>query len=456
MINSLKVIVIVLIFGNLSFAQANDGITFQQNLTWQQVLQKAKEENKYIFVDCFATWCAPCREMDQKIFPLHSVGDFFNKNFVCIRLQMDTSAKDNEQIKNLYRDAHTIMADYRVYVYPTYLFFSPEGKLVHRAAGGYNEKGFLSIAKDALDSSKQYFKMFDDYKNGVRDTAAMKKLAGYARMMKDNGLANQIADDFFSKLSYKDLKDTDNLNFLRGFSQGKNARKLIREYVNNLKTSEYFTKENIDFFYTFTSSTKDKSFSILYKNCAKIDKIMGRGDYAESKIQYVLQNEIVDPVIFPNRRASDIEPNWNQLYNNIKSDYNQQYADRVILNSKWQWYSAKKMILLANKYEVIVINKYGKYIDLWYKNNFSWDIFKNSNKKEELEVALGWINVEEARKEKMYNVIDTYANLLYKLGRTNEALKWEQVAVDGNPTDTDVAENLKKMKRGIPTWPAQQ
>ena len=43
------------------------GIHFVNGLSWQEVLQKAKAENKYIFVDCYATWCGPCKAMDKEV-----------------------------------------------------------------------------------------------------------------------------------------------------------------------------------------------------------------------------------------------------------------------------------------------------------------------------------------------------------------------------------------------------
>jgi len=38
-----------------------DGIRFVQGLTWEKVVKRAKKENKYIFVDCYTTWCGPCK-----------------------------------------------------------------------------------------------------------------------------------------------------------------------------------------------------------------------------------------------------------------------------------------------------------------------------------------------------------------------------------------------------------
>ncbi len=48
--------------------------------------------------------------------------------------------------------------------------------------------------------------------------------------------------------------------------------------------------------------------------------------------------------------------------------------------------------------------------------------------------------------------IDTYANLLYKLGRKDDAINWEQKALSLSPGDPDFTTALSKMKRGEPTW----
>jgi hypothetical protein len=48
--------------------------------------------------------------------------------------------------------------------------------------------------------------------------------------------------------------------------------------------------------------------------------------------------------------------------------------------------------------------------------------------------------------------MDTYANILYKLGRINEALIWEKKAVNGNPYDDQIKNNYQKMQNGERTW----
>ena len=69
------------------FAQ-NRQITFETgNLA--SVFEKAKKENKLIFVDAFTTWCGPCKHMAKHVFTNDTVADYYNANFVNLKLDME-------------------------------------------------------------------------------------------------------------------------------------------------------------------------------------------------------------------------------------------------------------------------------------------------------------------------------------------------------------------------------
>src|ERR1044072_3274365 len=72
------------------------GIKWTDSLTWQQIKEKAKKENKYIFVDCFTTWCRPCKKMDKDVYTNDSVGALLNEKFISVKVQMDATKADNE------------------------------------------------------------------------------------------------------------------------------------------------------------------------------------------------------------------------------------------------------------------------------------------------------------------------------------------------------------------------
>src|SRR5687767_3874663 len=99
------------------------GIIWVDNLNWQEVLKKAKKENKYIFVDCYATWCKPCKQMDKDVYANDSVGDFLNAKFIAVKVQMDSTKGDNEFTRSWYKTAKEMRTAYRVAEYPTFLFF---------------------------------------------------------------------------------------------------------------------------------------------------------------------------------------------------------------------------------------------------------------------------------------------------------------------------------------------
>src|ERR1700743_1265558 len=73
----------------------SQGVLFVRGLSWTQVLARARTERKYIFVDCYTTWCGPCKEMDRIVYPDPKVGETYNGKFVCVKMQMDRSSSDS-------------------------------------------------------------------------------------------------------------------------------------------------------------------------------------------------------------------------------------------------------------------------------------------------------------------------------------------------------------------------
>src|ERR1700734_605902 len=91
-------------------AQVDTGVHFEHGISWTAVKAKARAENKYIFMDCFTTWCGPCRYMSTTIFPQKESGDYMNDKFVSVAVQLDTTARDADDVKAWYADGHDIAA----------------------------------------------------------------------------------------------------------------------------------------------------------------------------------------------------------------------------------------------------------------------------------------------------------------------------------------------------------
>ena len=68
-------VLIVLMAGIVWGAEAQSkGITFEQTKEWKKVLKKAKKEKKLIFIDCYTSWCGPCKMLSSQVFTREDVG----------------------------------------------------------------------------------------------------------------------------------------------------------------------------------------------------------------------------------------------------------------------------------------------------------------------------------------------------------------------------------------------
>src|SRR5438128_2712589 len=174
---------------------AYKGIRFVEGLGWDQIKAKATTENKYIFVDCYATWCGPCKQMDKNIYPNEKVGEAMKDRFISIKVQFDKTSKDNDYVRSWYKYADDINREYNIIGYPTYLFFSPGGRIVHRdMSAKIYPLDFIAVANAALDPKKQYYTLLSEYRSGKRDIGVMQQLARATKSVGDKSIVEQIVN----------------------------------------------------------------------------------------------------------------------------------------------------------------------------------------------------------------------------------------------------------------------
>lgn len=174
-----------------AFAQES-GIRFFHG-TWQEGVDKALKENKKIFVDFFTEWCGPCLNMSLEVFPLPQVGEVYNKNFVCMKID----AEKGEGVE--------LARKYGVYSYPTYIFIDPSTqKMIHRSGGNKPAADFIADVEGALNPQLSSIYLDEKYKSGDYD---MDFLISYMHGKKVSGARDQTKN--FEKLLSMGGKITD-------------------------------------------------------------------------------------------------------------------------------------------------------------------------------------------------------------------------------------------------------
>ena len=110
------------------------GIQFHKG-TWAEALDLAKKDNKLIFLDVYASWCGPCKQLKKRTFSNAKVGAYFNEHFINVSL-------DGEEGEGV-----TISSKYNVTSYPSLYLINGDGKIVKEDGGYMNASEIISFGK---------------------------------------------------------------------------------------------------------------------------------------------------------------------------------------------------------------------------------------------------------------------------------------------------------------------
>ena len=146
-----------------SMSGFSQGIEFFKG-TFNEALTKASNEGKLVFVDFYATWCGPCKQMAEKVFPDEELGKYMNEKFVCLQIDVEKEGWQKE-----------VAEKYNVTVLPTLVFFKLDSTVASRLAGAREKAELLNAAKVARGEELSFEKLYDRAKS-KKDLADMQNL----------------------------------------------------------------------------------------------------------------------------------------------------------------------------------------------------------------------------------------------------------------------------------------
>ena len=189
------------------FGQADkNGIRFIEGEKWENVLKAAQEQDKYIFMDCYTSWCGPCKALAKDIFTRKDVGDFFNANFINVKYDMEKG--EGKELNKRYKA--------NIIGFPTLLLIDKKGKVVHQMAG-FQEADVLIAGMKAGKEGKSLFAYRDRYTAGERDFAFLKE---YVTALQGAFLKNDIEQvilDYMKTMSLEKLQEKEIWDFVGTF-----------------------------------------------------------------------------------------------------------------------------------------------------------------------------------------------------------------------------------------------
>jgi len=402
--------------------------------SWEEVLAKAKKENKPIFVDVYTDWCGPCKMMMKTTFQDSSVSKQINSKFIATKWNAEA-----EQYLDLKRE-------YAIRAFPTILYFSSTGELLKKHEGFMRTQEALSLNEEVLEFIKK-----KDIKYKVENVSSL-NISETAELLNTlNGFSidgKQSVLDHLIKLSLNNQTEFDyHLSAICKNVDKNQPLELFEKLINRLPETgslgvtegspEKDKKELFDLYDSYKSLKKAleskndsyilaKDFKNVKKSAELIDQINGKDtEYNDD-----------DPMKIDYRVKLMEYYNFHKMYDEYASVAKKYLEERLSLNPLSEIKKKDKINLEKLKKDPV---RYGidesqpKHYVLFRSNYYACNCFSALNDisikyskmfddKENLKQALYWSELSTSYMDYPGGYLVT-AEILMKLNQNKKALK---------------------------------
>jgi hypothetical protein len=275
---------------------------------------------------------------------------------------------------------------YDIRAYPTLLFITPEGNIVHKRVGAAQQvQDYLDMGAIALSPEHRFSACVEKYKSGLNTPDFIYE---YCQRLADAYMpVTDVLKNYF--VTQSDDKMTDKVNW-----------NIIRKFVSDMDMPafNFLLKHQDDYASRYTKDSVDNKISEVFLNA----------------------------LVRATRSAQMTDDSYNALKLKIKGT-GYKGADKVCVTSDLMLYQLRGD---KQKFMDLAYDKVDKYFgdDYTMLNNFAWNVSELTTESKYQSKALSWSKHSVEMKSEAFNN-DTYARLLYKTGKKDEARKYERIAI---------------------------
>ena len=394
--------------------------------SWDDLKMRAQKENKFIYLFCRSQGSnANGHTLETEFFP-QSIKKFLLKHFILLNIEVDYRRKD-EYLSTYAKPQFVDSLKEREYIQHTiHIIYDKYGNPLAKNFCSIPDTAYkITYLKEILRGRNQYYPLLNEYRKGNRK----------ANFIKEFYRAYGCAV-FFA------VEDT---------------VQILEEFIKAYPGKSLFTKANGKLIYEKASDEVmlyDVCSRNLFLNRKEWYNILGK-QKVDNKIIEQLSEDLYFIATFEVRLVDKLKC-WEKAkekYFNERKEYSE--YDSIVLAKTTTYYFNKENI--ANKF----IESLPNYIKYCFStdekieniNNYTWQIFQTINDKALLQQTLKWCE-SKLSKSKNHYYLDTYANLLYKIGNKSKAIIYEKMAIElskGNERNGNES-TLQKMNNNQQTW----
>jgi len=369
----------------------------QQALTiieqdYELAKRTATQQHKLLIVDFYTTWCAPCKMLDKTIFHNDSIASEISKNFIVLRYDAEKDMIHNLSLK------HHIAS------YPTTIVLTANGKLIRKMYGTGGGAGTLVAS----------------YSNLLCESISLNKQGKYITGFQP-AIDTALYPDFYKKYVRRiaDIRPGDLENYWN------NNKDLLAEVSFDILA--YFgraPKHVVDFFIQHKPDYEAK----FGKEDVKFVMDNLTGEKFSTAVEEKDEEKYEAAVKFARQHLTTRDAD----------EYIKTYElEMDIAMNRWD----KAIGIVSERINSKKINENGI-------NSFCWSIYEKCNKQPIIGQSIQFMkDVVEANPS--FATLDTYARLLAKNGRKDEAKAAMKKAIE---IAKATGEDTKESEEALSTW----
>lgn len=310
-------------------ARCQYSVQFQQS-SWEEAKEKAQAENKLIFVDGYTTWCEPCKMMDIQVFNRSQVARFFNRNFINYKMDMEKG------------QGPILALNYEIQEYPSFLFLTSDGTLVHKVNGYKHADEMIASAKPALMPENKTIAWDKRYAGGDRKA------------------------DFLYNYTFERLRRMDGSH-----------REIVQAYLGTQE--DWNLEHNVKYIYQFMEDIDSDMFLHMAQHRAHYESVIGSEEVSRT-IDIMVNNKIFNSTPAPT--IDEVCSLYRLAYPDSGEKLAAEYAMKKYEESgEFEKYMDIAMVYYPASAELFSFEK---------KQSFVSEIFEKSQNPDHMQQAYQW------------------------------------------------------------------
>ena len=159
--------------------------------------KKASDGQLMLFVDVYATWCGPCKQMDNQVYTDPDVATYMNEHFISVRMDGETVYGRE------YAAAQELQG------YPSMFIFSKEGEPVSKIIGFTPADELITSLKGTVDNYREMRTLRTKYSRGTLETGEFARYISVMRAMGNEEEAERLSSEYMEQVINGRLTDDD-------------------------------------------------------------------------------------------------------------------------------------------------------------------------------------------------------------------------------------------------------